>query len=105
MAACARAVELSPGMCAGFPANGRAHHLENRTGRDVLVPEVGDRGAGDQVSYPNDDLARLGESDVPGVGYGDVLAKLPDAGHEGFEGNSSTCRARRSASASAVWLG
>ena len=26
-------VELGPGMCAGFPANGSAHHLENRTGR------------------------------------------------------------------------
>jgi len=50
-------LELSPGMCAGFPAKGTAHHLENRTGRDVLVLEVGDRGAGDQVSYPNDDLA------------------------------------------------
>jgi len=50
-------VELFPGMCAGFPAKGSAHHLENRTGRDVLVLEVGDRGAGDQVSYPNDDLA------------------------------------------------
>jgi uncharacterized cupin superfamily protein len=50
-------VELSPGMCAGFPANGPAHHLENRTRHDVLVLEVGDRGAGDQVSYPNDDLA------------------------------------------------
>ena len=50
-------VELSPGMCAGFPANGPAHHLENRTGQEVVVLEVGDRGALDQVSYPHDDLA------------------------------------------------
>jgi len=27
-------VLLRPGMCAGFPAGGRAHHLLNRTGRD-----------------------------------------------------------------------
>lgn len=49
-------VRLSPGMCAGFPANGPAHHLENRTDREVVVLEVGDRAAGDQVLYPEDDL-------------------------------------------------
>ena len=49
-------VKLSPGMCAGFPANGPAHHLENRTEQDVLVLEVGDRASGDQVFYPADDL-------------------------------------------------
>jgi uncharacterized cupin superfamily protein len=49
-------VELSPGMCAGFPASGTAHHLENRTDREALVLEVGDRAAGDQVVYPVDDL-------------------------------------------------
>ena len=49
---------LGPGMCAGFRAGtGDAHHLENRTGGDVLYLEVGDRGAGDAVSYPDDDLA------------------------------------------------
>ena len=48
---------LRPGMCAGFPAGGAAHHLENRTARDVLYLEVGDRGAGDEVEYPRDDLA------------------------------------------------
>ena len=50
---------LSPGMCAGFPAAGSAHHLENRTGSDVLILEIGDRGAGDSVEYPNDDLAAV----------------------------------------------
>lgn len=49
-------VTLSPGMCAGFPASGPAHHLENRTEHDVLVLEVGDRAPGDQVFYPVDDL-------------------------------------------------
>jgi uncharacterized cupin superfamily protein len=29
----------------------------NRTGRDVLYLEIGDRGAGDAVVYPADDLA------------------------------------------------
>ena len=48
---------LAPGMCAGFPAGGSPHHLENRTDADVLILEVGDRGAGDSVHYPDDDLA------------------------------------------------
>ena len=49
-------VQLAPGMCAGFPANGPAHHLENRTAHDVLVLEVGDRSRGDDVVFPVDDL-------------------------------------------------
>src|ERR1700722_19403936 len=49
--------QLAPGMCAGFIAGGSAHHVENRTGADVLILEVGDRGAGDSVFYPDDDLA------------------------------------------------
>lgn len=49
---------LEPGMCAGFPAGtGDAHHLVNRTGRDVIYLEVGDRTPGDEASYPDDDLA------------------------------------------------
>jgi uncharacterized cupin superfamily protein len=48
---------LGPGCCAGFVAGGRSHHLVNRTGKDVLYLEVGDRTAGDTVSYPADDLA------------------------------------------------
>jgi uncharacterized cupin superfamily protein len=52
---------LRPGMCAGFPANGRAHQLVNRSGADVVYLEIGDRSAGDEVTYPNDDLqAALG---------------------------------------------
>jgi len=52
---------LRPGMCAGFKAgSGDAHHLVNRTSSDVVFIEVGDRSAGDTVSYPDDDLeARL----------------------------------------------
>jgi uncharacterized cupin superfamily protein len=48
--------ELLPGMCAGFPAGGTAHHLENRSAADVVILEVGDRLPGDQGTYPDDDL-------------------------------------------------
>lgn len=48
---------LQPGMCAGFKAgNGDGHHLVNRSDRDVLYLEVGDRTAGDGASYPDDDI-------------------------------------------------
>ncbi|WP_457797023.1 cupin domain-containing protein [Methylocystis sp. S23] len=52
---------LAPGMCAGFPAGGLAHHLVNRTDTDALYLEIGDRAPGDGGEYPADDLeARLG---------------------------------------------
>jgi uncharacterized cupin superfamily protein len=49
---------LTPGMCAGFPA-GRAdgHCLVNRTGKDAVYLEVGDRRPEDAVTYPDDDIA------------------------------------------------
>jgi uncharacterized cupin superfamily protein len=48
---------LSPGMCAGFAAGtGDAHALVNRTARDVVYLEIGDRTPGDRVTYPDDDL-------------------------------------------------
>lgn len=47
---------LAPGMCAGFPAQGIAHQLVNRTARDVVFLEVGDRTPGDEGSYPKDDI-------------------------------------------------
>src|SRR5919205_257181 len=50
-------VQLSPGMCAGFPAQGIAHQLVNRTDRDVVYLEIGDRTPGDEGTYPADDLA------------------------------------------------
>lgn len=49
-------VILSRGMCAGFPAAGDAHQLVNRTDRDVVYLEIGDRTPGDEGSYPRDDL-------------------------------------------------
>jgi len=50
--------KLSPGMCAGFKAGtGDAHHLHNRTQKDVVILEIGDRTPGETASYPDDDLA------------------------------------------------
>ncbi len=54
-------VPLEPGMCAGFPAGGVAHHLVNRSDTVVVYLEIGDRAAGDEGEYPQDDLkAQLG---------------------------------------------
>lgn len=48
---------LSPGMCAGFKAgSGDAHRLVNETASEVVYLEIGDRSAGDQAAYPDDDL-------------------------------------------------
>lgn len=52
-------MQLAPGMCAGFPAAGLAHHLVNRSGRDVLYLEIGDRTPGDEGSFPDEDLRAL----------------------------------------------
>ena len=52
--------QLSPGMCAGFKAGtGNGHCLVNRTNEEVVYLEVGDRGAGDRVTYPDDDLRAI----------------------------------------------
>lgn len=52
---------LSPGMVAGFPAGGTPHHLENRSAEDCVILEIGDRTPGDEVSYPEDDLATVAD--------------------------------------------
>jgi len=48
---------LTAGMAAGFPA-GRAdgHHLVNRSARDAVVIEIGDRMPGDEVDYSDIDM-------------------------------------------------
>jgi len=57
----AEEIKLCPGMCAGFPAGGIAHQLVNRTDREVVYLEIGDRTSGDEGSYPVDDIqAALG---------------------------------------------
>ena len=56
---------LAPGMCAGFKAgSGDAHHLHNRTQKDVVFLEIGDRSAGDSVRYPDDDVQAVFGPDV-----------------------------------------
>ena len=58
-------VLLWPGMCAGFPAGGMAHQLVNRTDKEVVYLEIGDRSPGDEGEYPKDDLkAVLGPDGV-----------------------------------------
>jgi len=54
---------LTAGAAAGFPAGAAdAHHLVNRSAHDAVYLEVGDRTAGDTVTYPDDDLeARMHE--------------------------------------------
>ncbi|MFT4089384.1 MAG: cupin domain-containing protein [Asticcacaulis sp.] len=49
-------VHMQAGDCAGFAAGREGHHLENRSQARVVYLEVGDRTAGDEVQYPNDDL-------------------------------------------------
>ena len=49
-------ITLKPGMCAGFPAGGDAHHLINNSDKDVTYLEIGDRAEGDTAQYPEDDI-------------------------------------------------
>jgi uncharacterized cupin superfamily protein len=50
---------LKAGMCAGFPAGGEAHHLENRGTVPAAYLEIGDRSPDDTATYPDDDLVAL----------------------------------------------
>ncbi|MDO9434212.1 cupin domain-containing protein [Hydrogenophaga sp.] len=51
---------MAPGDCSGFAAgSGNAHCLINQTEQEVVYLEVGDRTAGDEGSYPDDDLQDL----------------------------------------------
>ncbi|MGH6934180.1 MAG: cupin domain-containing protein [Dongiaceae bacterium] len=48
---------LGSGMAAGFPAGKRdGHHFINRSDRDAILLEVGDRAAGDEVDYSDIDM-------------------------------------------------
>ena len=48
---------LSAGMVAGFPAGKKdGHFLVNRSGRDAVYLEVGNRAADDEVDYPDIDM-------------------------------------------------
>jgi uncharacterized cupin superfamily protein len=45
-----------PGFKAG---SGNGHHLINETAEDVVYLEIGDRTAGDEGTYPDDDLKAM----------------------------------------------
>ena len=48
---------LTAGMVAGFPAGtGDGHHLINRSDKDAIYFEIGDRSANDEVDYPDIDM-------------------------------------------------
>jgi len=48
---------LGPGAAAGFPAGlADGHHLVNKTGRNAVYLEVGDRAAEEHVTYPDVDM-------------------------------------------------
>ena len=50
--------KLSAGKVAGFPAGeANGHHLVNQSDTDALVLEIGDRSPGDEVAYPDVDMA------------------------------------------------
>jgi uncharacterized cupin superfamily protein len=56
--------QLSPGMCAGFKAGaGDAHQLINKSDKEVLYLEVGDRSPGDSGFYPDDDILAVLDGD------------------------------------------
>jgi uncharacterized cupin superfamily protein len=55
---------LRPGMIAGFPAGKQdGHHLINRSGRDVVYLEIGDRLPGDAADYPDMDMVTRQQPD------------------------------------------
>lgn len=54
---------MTPGMCAGFPHDGTAHHLHNRFGMAAAYLEVGDRKPDDTVIYPRDDIQAVRQAD------------------------------------------
>ena len=55
---------LRAGDCAGFKANDPdGHHLQNRSGQEAVILEIGARLDSDAAYYPDIDLERRGESE------------------------------------------
>jgi uncharacterized cupin superfamily protein len=74
---------VGPGTCIGFPAGtGDGHHFLNLTGEDAVFLVVGDRTAGDEVTYPDIDLAlKAGADGVRGFRHKDG-APYPRVGRD-----------------------
>ena len=58
------AYEMTRGDCVGFKSGtGQGHQIINRSDRPASYLEIGDRTAGDQAEFPEDDLvARQGDN-------------------------------------------
>ena len=55
---------LKAGMCAGYPGGRRdAHHMINRASSPATYLEIGNRDAGDNAFYPDDDLLWIDAGD------------------------------------------
>lgn len=65
---------LTAGDCAGFPAGEpNGHHLQNRSGREAVLLEVGSRRTDDTCEYPDIDMAMDAAGDFvrkDGTAYG-----------------------------------
>ena len=106
---------VGPGTCIGFPAGtGDGHHFLNLTQKDAIFLVIGDRTAGDEVTYPDIDLelkagpdgvrgfrrkdgtpypraarsvagrCRLGEATFAGMGGKEEDAPVPDISQPGY---------------------
>ena len=64
---------VGPGTCIGFPAGtGDGHHFLNLTQKDAIFLVIGDRTAGDEVTYPDIDLElKAGPDGVRGFRHKD----------------------------------
>ena len=76
---------LKAGDCAGFKASEEnGHHLQNRSGSDVLLLEVGSRIEGDGAFYPGIDLVYPAGgkpalyTHTDGTPYPDIRRRGPD---------------------------
>lgn len=75
---------LKPGDCAGFKAGDKdGHHLQNRSGYDALLLEVGTRLPNDAGEYPDIDMAfQMGAAAMytrkDGTPYTDIKRRGPE---------------------------
>ena len=48
-----------PACVPAFPPRGGAHHILNRSDRDLVILEIGDRPEGDEGTCPEDDIQTI----------------------------------------------